>query len=378
MAHLTSQQTEGYRDGTLELAEEYLAIDAHLADCAECRERLGDSFRALPEGLFRRLAEDAHPAEPFIVRYARNNADVSAPIAQHVAVCAQCSQDVAALQGYQRAVTPEIWAEARAVLETPAARPSFGEWLRGCVRAFGSARKARVWVPAAAVCVLLLCVFLWRNQRVVEIVDGSGRWALTRGGRLTEAIALPSDLQLLVRAALQNRRVETPLALTALASRGDSQYEPTGTFVRSDMPTLQWEALPDAVSYRCTLTSPDDPTFKRGAAKPISGTSWVLKKPLPRGKVYTWQVVATLRNGKRVSLPGSPRFKVLEQAQADNLAQAAQTYAGSHLTLGLLYAQDGVFDEAEQEFATLLRANPDLETVKTLLARVRTLHHPVG
>ncbi|MCW3097856.1 MAG: hypothetical protein JWL77_3474 [Chthonomonadaceae bacterium] len=128
MNHLTIQQIEGYHSGTLKLAEEYLAI-----------------------------------------------------VAQHVAVCARCRQDVATLQTFRQTVTPEIWAEARAATEAPATRPGFGEWLRAAI----AGHAFRVWAPAMAFCLLLLMVFVWRNQQVVAIQDGSGRWALTRGGRLT-------------------------------------------------------------------------------------------------------------------------------------------------------------------------------------------------
>jgi hypothetical protein len=375
MRHLTIQQREGYQDGTLELAEEYLAIEAHLADCVTCREHLQSPSRAMPQGIGSLLTTDAHPDTALIGRYARDNSDVPAIVAQHMVACARCQRDVDALQAYRRAVTPEIWAEARAALETPvAARPNFRDWFRITF----SVRALRVWVPVAAVCLLLVAVFWWRNQRVVEITDGSGHWTLTRAGQLTGPTALPPALTTLSREALRNRRVETPASLTALVDAADTHYGPAGTVIIGDMPTLRWEPLPGAVSYRCVLTSPDDPTFKRGAPKPIRGTFWKLKKPLPRGKVYTWKVMATLRNGRHVPLAGAPRFRVLEQARADALEQASRTYASSHLTLGLLYAREGVLDDAEQEFAALLRLNPGSETIKTLLDRLRARRRPIG
>ncbi|MCW3055333.1 MAG: hypothetical protein JWN14_4503 [Chthonomonadales bacterium] len=374
MNHLTTQQIESYQDGTLESAAEYLAIEAHLADCAECRERLGATSRTLSEGLRRFLADSAHPTGAVLVRYVRNSAEVPEIIAQHVAVCARCRQDVAALQAYRQSVTPEIWAEARAALEVWVSRSRSGGRLRASLQAAFSRQALRVWAPATAVCLLLLAVFWWRNQPIAEIADSAGRWTLARSGKLTGPIAFPPALELILRKALQDRTAATPSALTALASADDAHYRPAGIVVRSDMPKLGWEATPNAVSYQCILTSPDDPTFKRAAPKPIPGTSWTMKKPLPRGKVYTWQVVATLRNGRHVALSGSPRFKVLEPAQAQALDQAAKIYAGSHLTLGLLYAQEGVLDEAEQEVSALLALNPNSPIVKTLLDRLRAQH----
>jgi len=374
--HLTIQQIESYQAGTLESAAEYLAIEAHLTDCAECRERLGATSRTLSEGLRRFLADSAHPTGALLVRYARNSAEMPEIIAQHVAVCARCRQDVAALQAYRQSVTPEIWVEARAALEAWASRSRSGGRLRASLQATFSRQAFRVWAPATAVCLLLLAVFWWRNQPVAEITDGAGRWTLARSGKLTGPIAFPPALEPILRKALQDRRAETPSTLTALASADAAHYSPAGIVVRSDMPKLSWEATPNAVSYQCTLASLDDPTFKRSAPKPIPANFWTPKKPLPRGKVYTWKVVATLRNGQHVALTGSPRFKVLDQTAAQALDQAAKTYASSHLTLGLLYAQEGVLDEAEQEFAALQRLNPNSPITKPLLDRLRAQHRP--
>lgn len=380
MTHLTNQQITGYQAGTLEEAEAYFAIESHLADCPTCQERLQSASQttselplgSLLEGSGPLLMEEAHPEGTLIVRYARKNSDVPALIVEHIAVCTRCQQDVVALQTYRQAVTPAIWAEARAVLTPLVSRPGFGEWLRAQIRVAATVRAARVWAPAAAVC-LLLGLFWWRKQPAVEILDGSGRWTLTRGGQLTGPVTLSPSLLPQVRDALQTRKLTTPPDLMALVASADAGYSPAGTFVRSDRPTLRWQPLPNAVSYQCTLTSPDAPGFKRGAPKPIRGSFWKVKKPLPRGKIYTWQVVATLRNGEHVWLSGSPRFKVLAQAQEQALEEASKTTANSHLALGLLYAQQGVLDEAAQEFAALQRVNPNSEIVQKFSRQCRHL-----
>jgi hypothetical protein len=41
------------------------------------------------------------------------------------------------------------------------------------------------------------------------------------------------------------------------------------------------------------------------------------------------------------------------------------------LTLGILYAQSGLLDDAEREFQALLRANPQSPLVRKLLRIVR-------
>jgi hypothetical protein len=53
------------------------------------------------------------------------------------------------------------------------------------------------------------------------------------------------------------------------------------------------------------------------------------------------------------------------------LAEAKNASAGSHLTIGLLYAQAGLLDDAERELQALLRANPQSTLAQKLLRSVR-------
>jgi hypothetical protein len=62
---------------------------------------------------------------------------------------------------------------------------------------------------------------------------------------------------------------------------------------------------------------------------------------------------------------------VLNQTRAGELAHAKNTSGNSHLTLGILYAQSGLLDDAEREFQALLRANPQSTLVRKLLRIVR-------
>ena len=59
----------------------------------------------------------------------------------------------------------------------------------------------------------------------------------------------------------------------------------------------------------------------------------------------------------------------------NELAQARRVYASSHLTLGLLYAEAGLLDEAEQEFRSLQKSNPDSALVQKLLTQINKLRH---
>jgi hypothetical protein len=97
---------------------------------------------------------------------------------------------------------------------------------------------------------------------------------------------------------------------------------------------------------------------------------------LQRGKVYSWQVKA-IKDGQEVTSPRPPapqaKFRVLDLARANELAQARRAHASSHLTLGLLYADAGLLPEAEQEFRLLQKTNPNSDLARNLLRQVQAL-----
>jgi hypothetical protein len=54
------------------------------------------------------------------------------------------------------------------------------------------------------------------------------------------------------------------------------------------------------------------------------------------------------------------------------LLNAKKAYPDSHLVLGILYAQSGLIDNAEQEFESLIRVNPKSNIAQKLLASLRS------
>jgi hypothetical protein len=122
-----------------------------------------------------------------------------------------------------------------------------------------------------------------------------------------------------------------------------------------------------------------DDQFKLVASsQQLTGRSWTMPQALVRGKVYSWQVKAT-KDGQEIASPRPPapqaKFRVLDQARANEIAKAKRAYASSHLTLGLLYAEAGLLREAEQEFRLLRRANPDSDIARNLLRQIQSLQH---
>ena len=110
-----------------------------------------------------------------------------------------------------------------------------------------------------------------------------------------------------------------------------------------------------------------DDQFKLVASSPqLTNQSWTAT-PLPRGKVYSWQVKA-IKDGQEITSPRPPapqaKFRVLDQRKRMNSREAKRAYGSSHLTLGLLYADAGLLKEAEQEFRSLRRANPNSDLAR--------------
>jgi hypothetical protein len=122
-----------------------------------------------------------------------------------------------------------------------------------------------------------------------------------------------------------------------------------------------------------------DAAFRLISTSPtLSGNTWTPPERLKRGGVYSWQVRA-VKDGQEFITPRMPappaKFRILDQAKANELTRASRVYASSHLTLALLYTQAGLIDEAEQEFLALQRANPDSEITRRLLANLRAMRN---
>ncbi|MGH9832339.1 MAG: anti-sigma factor family protein [Blastocatellia bacterium] len=216
---------------------------------------------------------------------------------------------------------------------------------------------------------------------VATLNDGAGQVTLDKEGNLA-GVALP--FQQAVKQALTTERIETPQMLSELIGKSDrlmgsagegypfALLGPIGTVTMNDRPTFRWGAFGDADSYVVRIYDAD---FNEVAVSPqLSETSWTVTRALGRGRIYSWQVTARVGD-KEVASPVRPapeaRFMVLDQAKANELAKAKSDSAGSHLTLGILYAEAGLLDDAERELQALLRANPQSALAEKLLRSVR-------
>jgi hypothetical protein len=153
-----------------------------------------------------------------------------------------------------------------------------------------------------------------------------------------------------------------------------SVIEPVGKVVLSDHPTFRWSQLDGATSYVVEIY--DDKLALVSASPRLTDLSWTAAQPLEHGAIYSWQVKA-IKDGEEFINPRAPappaKYRILDQAKANELVQARRAYASSHLALGLLYAQAGLLDEAERELRALQKANPNSAIVRRLLANMRAL-----
>lgn len=228
------------------------------------------------------------------------------------------------------------------------------------------------------------------SSPVLILADGQGAVTLDRQGNLHGVPSLSPDLTQCIRTALTAQRAPVPTTVKALlgsqsgllgsAEEGSALVllGPIGTVVRSDRPLFRWRPVAGATHYSVTVADARGRIVAE--SEPLSMVEWRPPQALPRGRTYRWQVAAVIGHEEVIApVPPAPeaRFTILEQAQLDQLLRAERELAGSHLTLGVLYARAGVLEAAAQEFEALALRNPRSPVARRLLDSVRSLqHHP--
>lgn len=221
---------------------------------------------------------------------------------------------------------------------------------------------------------------------IAQLNDGGGRVILDGDGKVSGIDNLPPAYQRLVKESLTNQRLAKSSLLAGLNRPASSLMGsdeqgnkfsvigPVGKVMLSDRPTFRWSQLEGASGYVVEVY--DEKFNLVTTSQQLIDSSWTAPQPLKRGGIYSWQVKA-IKAGQEFRSPRPPapqaKFRILDPAKTNELAQARRGYASSHLTLGLLYAQAGLLDEAEQEFGALQKANPDSALVQRLLSQIQKL-----
>jgi hypothetical protein len=403
--HLSQKQVEDYSLHQLGAAE-LLAVSDHLGACEVCRVRVegalsGDvAFLALHDEAFSENGLDsAHLTAGQTADYVDQSlaGEALQMVDDHLSGCEHCALAVADLRAFRNEIAPSLDRRYGPVSEG-GWRQRFASLFKvGPVPAFGAAALAVLVVATIA-------WLVWRTQgeKAPEVVAVSSPTPpVSQPSPSPEPSLQPPPAQEVVAQlndgevppAYQNRVKEvltsqrigrssqlqglTRPSSTLMGSNNQPEFsvlEPTGSVSLTDRPAFRWSAMEGATGYVVEIY---DDQFKLAASSPqLTNRSWTIPQPLPRGKVYSWQVKA-IKDGQEITWPRPPapqaKFRILDQSKANELARARRAYSSSHLTLGLLYADAGLLREAEHEFRLLLRANPNSPLARTLLRQVQSL-----
>lgn len=422
MVHLSQKQIEDYCTHQLAGAE-ILAVTDHLAACQLCRTKIeagqnGDAaFFGLRSQIFEEpLETGTHLTMDQMAAYVDRHlsGEELHAVDDHLTHCDTCFLAVKDLREFRNEIAPSLDREYEpALVHSPAATSRPGSF---------SPFRVSPW-PAfagAALAILVLSVIAWvvwrRSEQgarqiantpppvsqptelqqpdstpapepaaiVAQLNEGSRTVTLDQEGKLSGVEDLPPAYQERLKQTLSNGRIEKSSQLqgltrppSSLMGPNNSQkvfevLDPVGSVLLANQLTFRWSAMEGASNY---VVEVYDEKFNPVIVSPqLTGLTWTTT--LQRGKVYSWQVKATSDSGEITSpRPPAPqaKFRVVDQAKANELANARRAYASSHLTLGLLYADAGLLREAEQEFRQLQKANPNSEIARNLLRQVQSL-----
>ncbi len=331
-------------------------------------------------------------------------------VTDHLTRCEQCALAVDDLNEFRNQIAPALEREYHPAYAPP---PTEGWWHRTVGFLPVLFRRSPGLAFGAVLTLFLLMMTVWWISRtpqarepeqevvitpapspqpapapvpvVAQLKDGEGQLALDQEGKLSGAGDLPPAYQSKLKEALASGRIERSSQLNGLTrppsslmstdkqSNEFSVIEPAGTVLMTNRPTFRWSPMEGATGY---VVEVYDNKFNLVETSPqLTGNSWAVSA-LARGKVYTWQVKA-IKDGQEFTSPRPPapqaKFRILDQAKANELAKAKRAYPSSHLTLGLLYAEAGLLKEAEEELRALQKANPDSEIARSLLGQVQAL-----
>ncbi len=348
--------------------------------------------------------------------------------ADHLSICEQCALAVDDLNAFKDEIAPTLAREyhpASVASPTSAASPTESWWQRTFASLPVLFHRSPVPAFGATLAILLLAMtvwLVWRAQReaepkqevvalpsptpqpalspqpaptsqpaqiavVAQLNDGAGgQLTLDQEGKLAGADDLPPAYQSRLKEALRTRRIERSAQLNGLSRQtsplmgaGDqksefSVIEPVGKVLLTNRPAFRWSRMEGANAY---VVEVYDDKFNLVTTSPQStDNSWATPQSLSRGKLYAWQVKA-IKDGQEFESPRPPapqaKFRILDQAKANELAKARRAYPSSHLTLGLLYAEAGLLNEAERELRLLQKANPQSEIARSLLKQIQAL-----
>ncbi|MEK6336745.1 MAG: hypothetical protein AABM67_17605, partial [Acidobacteriota bacterium] len=222
------------------------------------------------------------------------------------------------------------------------------------------------------------------SAAIIALNDRAGMVTVDNGGNVSGLDDVPAPTRDDIARALLSERIARPAILKNLAGQENAAsgsenaqsfklISPSRTVIASDRPALKWQRVSGASSYRVYVNDSAGQEVARSEELASDGTEWLVPKPLKRGEIYGWTVVAVV-DGKEIASPGPSapkmKFQVLSERNLQQLTQLKKT--GSNLALGVFYSREGMIPGAEREFQALVRKNPGSVFAKKLLVGVQS------
>ena len=414
---------------------EVAVVARHLADCSDChqkfvatlrrhRETADVSFTLDPEFWFRH----DHVDYERLVDLADNKLDAAdrEVMDVHLKVCPSCREDVRSFLAFRAQIAPELENAYTPVREPEPRVPS----------ASGSTWwRSTAWKPVYAAAIILIGVaivigalLLKRRaenlqakrvptpqispapnpddraaklpspvtpnespkekpdsaEAIVVLNDRGATITVDKTGTVVGLDDVPNDTRQEIAQVLLSQRLEPPAVLkdlrgqeVALRGRNSAQpfklSYPLRTVIISDQPMFRWASASGANSYRVYVNDLDGKEIAKSEELSSEHTEWKPPKPLKRGEIYAWTVVAIV-DGKEVVSPGPSSAEMKFRVLSTNSLLQWNTLrkSGSPLALGVFYAREGMISEAEREFRILVRENPGSQHLKKLLREIES------
>ncbi|MEO8043177.1 MAG: zf-HC2 domain-containing protein [Acidobacteriota bacterium] len=404
--HVTEQDLRNFRANRLS-RDRLTSIDDHLASCEMCR---GRSIATLDTASVQRFEMAIRPSDHLTYdqlegyvdgRLSPNDSNV---VRLHIGTCGECANELSAFRSLAPLTVtsrPRWFSSFRDLFVRPI--PLLASSLVliavvGSLLLYSSERTTPVPQESAELDVFEPNV---ANEQVVpsdapdavpesipeetsvlSINDGGEEISIGQKGDLKGYRSAPWNYRNSVKHALTTGKLVLP-DLSDLSSAngvlmGDATIEagnfrlraPVGKVLMTNTPTFSWQALDKADRYTVEVF---DPKFNKVAASgDLKATTW--KTQLPRGKTYTWQVIAMVDN-KVAKSPHRPdpdaRFRILDRKTSDDLGKLRRMYPRSHLLLGTAFAEAGLIDEAISELEKLGKQNSNRQIAAKLLRQLR-------
>ncbi len=360
--HLTSKELAGYWQRALPPAT-LVDVSDHLQICARCREALREARPATAgtepvryEDLVGWMEDDLEPERRHEIARKIGHPPTDSEL-----------RDLVEFRDEMNALPAQEYSPM-------ALPPASKTWTRRLL--------------AVAAGLLIGYGVLWTASSVrraagLELIDHGKAFTVKADGKINGLGPIPPQLQQAALDAVLRDKIDPPpfwndlrtapetLAGAPAPAQPLRVIAPVGVVVESARPVFHWSDEPGATGYRVNFVT------KAGAVTSSSllagtATSWTPNESLAPNQNYEWEVEAWRGDTLLAKAPAPPapeaHFRVIDPATRSALQQLLEKSGGSHLLMGLAYAQAGLQADAQRELEAFASENPQSPLPKNLLS----------